>query len=205
MKHWLNAPEIPCMFITSTVRGWTPIFERPEIRDVVAASLIDDHRFYGALLHAFAVMQHHFHTISIMPPGKTSSWFGARLKSNAAKRVLPLLTDREARMLWEAPEDDGRVMWKRSIRGVPITSHDVRVTKVNYVHMNPVRAGLCALPAEYRWSSARFREAGIYDAELGLDLDALLQKFGDPPSLRADWLTSPPPGEMEATNHRRYL
>lgn len=171
------------MFLTSTVRGWAPIFQRPEIRDVLAASLVDDHRHYGALLHAFAVMQHHFHTVSIMPPGQTSSWFGARLKSNAAKRVLPLLNDRERQMLLDAPEDDGRVIWKRSIRGVPITSHEGRVTKVNYVHQNPVRAGFCLLPIEYRWSSARFREAGSYDPELGLDLDALIRDFGDPPSL----------------------
>jgi hypothetical protein len=85
------------------------------------------------------------------------------------------------RMLSAAPEDDGRLMWKRSIRGVPVTSPEVRATKVSYIHMNPVRAKLSESPLDYRWSSARFREMGQYDPETGLLLDACLREFGHPP------------------------
>lgn len=33
--------------------------------------------------------------------------------------------------------------------------------KINYIHDNPVKAGLCKLPEEYKYSSASFYETGI--------------------------------------------
>jgi putative transposase len=32
--------------------------------------------------------------------------------------------------------------------------------KLEYMHKNPVRAGLCSLPEDYLYSSAKFYEAG---------------------------------------------
>lgn len=36
------------------------------------------------------------------------------------------------------------------------------------VHWNPVKAGLVRAPAEYRWSSAKMWEDGLWDEEAGL-------------------------------------
>jgi len=33
--------------------------------------------------------------------------------------------------------------------------------KLEYIHYNPVVPGLCVLPEEYKWSTARFYETGI--------------------------------------------
>ncbi len=35
--------------------------------------------------------------------------------------------------------------------------------KLEYIHYNPVRAGLCNLPEEYKYSTAKFYETGIND------------------------------------------
>ena len=35
--------------------------------------------------------------------------------------------------------------------------------KLNYIHNNPVKAGLCELPEEYKYSSAKFYELNIND------------------------------------------
>jgi len=180
MKHWLNAPEVRCMFITTTVRGWTPIFERPEMRDALVACILDDHRHYHAILHAFAAMTHHFHTVSVMTGEMTCSWFMERLKSNATKRLMPLLNSHENQQLDQAPAS-GNLMWQQSFRGVPITSTRARITKVNYVHLNAVRASFVEVPEDYRWSSARFRTPEFYDVELGLRLDLIAGEFGPPP------------------------
>jgi putative transposase len=43
---------------------------------------------------------------------------------------------------------------------------------IDYIHMNPVEAGLCALPEQWAWSSARFftrHRAGL----LAIDLDTI--------------------------------
>jgi putative transposase len=33
--------------------------------------------------------------------------------------------------------------------------------KLNYIHYNPVKAGICNLPEEYHFSSALFDENGV--------------------------------------------
>jgi hypothetical protein len=38
---------------------------------------------------------------------------------------------------------------------LPVFSEGFFMQKVNYIHLNPVRARLVARPEEYRWSSAR--------------------------------------------------
>ena len=35
--------------------------------------------------------------------------------------------------------------------------------KLEYIHYNPVEAGLCNLPEEYKYSTARFYETGVND------------------------------------------
>lgn len=53
--------------------------------------------------------------------------------------------------------------WERNALSVPIWSEKVLLQKLNYIHQNPVRAGLCADPKDYYYSSARFYETGIDD------------------------------------------
>ena len=51
--------------------------------------------------------------------------------------------------------------WKRNPLSIDLFSHDVFMQKLEYIHWNPVKAGLCELPEEYEYSSASFYEKGI--------------------------------------------
>ena len=51
--------------------------------------------------------------------------------------------------------------WERNPLSIELRTHKVFLQKLNYVHWNPVRAGLCQWPEEYRYSSARFYETGF--------------------------------------------
>src|SRR5260370_36747811 len=44
-------------------------------------------------------------------------------------------------------------VWLQDFSAVDIWSHKFIRQKLNYIHMNPVRAGLCDHPAKWRWSS----------------------------------------------------
>ncbi len=61
--------------------------------------------------------------------------------------------------------------------------------KVNYVHANPVRNGLCEDASAYRWSSAQFWQDERYVGEdFVLDLKSLIEEFasaGTRPELKA--------------------
>jgi putative transposase len=47
-------------------------------------------------------------------------------------------------------------VWQRDSLRIPLWSNKVFNQKLDYIHWNPVRAGLCSYPEEYRYSSASF-------------------------------------------------
>jgi putative transposase len=53
--------------------------------------------------------------------------------------------------------------WKREPLNVELISPAVFAQKLEYIHFNPVRAGICKYPEEYRYSSALFYHTGKDD------------------------------------------
>ena len=53
--------------------------------------------------------------------------------------------------------------WKRDPLAIPLSSDDILIQKLDYIHSNPTleKWNLCKYPEEYRWSSAGFYETGV--------------------------------------------
>lgn len=51
--------------------------------------------------------------------------------------------------------------WERNALSIDLWTEEVLVQKLNYLHQNPVRAGLANFPDHYKYSSAMFYKAGI--------------------------------------------
>ncbi|WP_315857676.1 hypothetical protein [Ferruginibacter albus] len=58
-------------------------------------------------------------------------------------------------------KDRAYQFWEREALGIDLYTHDVFIQKLNYLHYNPVKAGLCIHPEEYLYSSYRFYETGV--------------------------------------------
>ena len=52
-------------------------------------------------------------------------------------------------------------IWKRKPLSVELSSEKVFQQKLEYIHYNPVKAGICLYPEDYRFSSALFYENGL--------------------------------------------
>jgi hypothetical protein len=52
-------------------------------------------------------------------------------------------------------------IWKRKPLSVELRSEKVFFQKLEYIHNNPVKAGVCINPEDYPFSSALFYEAGV--------------------------------------------
>jgi putative transposase len=63
----------------------------------------------------------------------------------------------------------------------PIETEEHYLETVRYIVLNPVRAGICALPDQWRWSSYRAL-AGLEFAPPFLAANDLLRRFGDSPA-----------------------
>lgn len=68
-------------------------------------------------------------------------------------------------------------MWEGRFRSSPISKDSYLLACSKYIEMNPVRGGMVKDPAEYRWSSYRYK-SGIDSTISFLDRDPLYLDFG---------------------------
>jgi putative transposase len=52
-------------------------------------------------------------------------------------------------------------VWERNPLSIELRTDKVYRQKLEYIHSNPVRAGMCKFQEEYKYSSALFYETGI--------------------------------------------
>ncbi len=49
---------------------------------------------------------------------------------------------------------------------IDLWTKEVFIQKIEYIHNNPVAAGLCIYPEEYKYSSAKFYDSGIDEFDM---------------------------------------
>ncbi len=62
-------------------------------------------------------------------------------------------------------------LWERNPLNIELRTGEVYRQKLGYIHWNPVRAGICSLAEEYKYSSALFYETGIDNRGLSIEAD----------------------------------
>jgi REP element-mobilizing transposase RayT len=114
---------------------------RPEIADMVAKALL---HFHGVqyLLQEWVVMPNHVHLLLWPMPNHTLSGILRSRKRHTARQAN-LLLGRTGESFWQPESFDH---WVRD--------DDDKARIQRYIRNNPVTAGLCARPEDWRWSSA---------------------------------------------------
>ena len=100
-------------------------------------------------LICFVLMLDHFHLIVNPKDGDIQSWIG-ELKSLSARQLV----DINPPGLFKIKEEENQV-WQESFRTLRLWSGWMIWQKINYIHNNPIRAGLVDSAADYRWTSFR--------------------------------------------------
>lgn len=123
--------------------------------DILGAAL---HR-YDARLHAYCWMPNHVH-------------LAVRVGAQPLGRLMQLLASRYARRKQRQVPTTGH-LFERRYRAKLVASDRYLLALVRYIHLNPVRAGLIADLADYRWSSHRaflgLAAPALVDIQLGAD------------------------------------
>ncbi len=141
-------------FITGNLINRIPIFRRDDCCEAfleVFTTLLKD---WPCKLIAYVLMPDHLHLIVNPRDGNIKS-FSAALKGLAAKRIVEITHD--SRFLRSMPDGDGSIhqVWQESFKGQPLWSGWMINQKINYIHANPVKAGLVKSAKDYPWSSFR--------------------------------------------------
>jgi REP element-mobilizing transposase RayT len=171
------------LFITIVAKNRLPVF-RTEALKMVACQAIDEARNSGGfLLFAYVIMFDHMHLVTDCP--KASADILRYIKGITGRRVIDYLKENNfetslAKLRHEERKrKHGYSLWQQEKNVFSIFSEGILMQKVNYVHFNPVRAGLVEDAIDYRWSSARiWHRRATEDEPLSVDVNRIMWRAG---------------------------
>lgn len=144
-------------FITCTVHQWVDVFTRKEYVEILLDSLRYCQQHKGLEIYGWVVMSNHIHLIVSSKGNKLSDIIRDFKKFTATKIVQAINENpKESRkkwLLWLFKKDDSIMFWEEGYHGEEIFSKEFYDTKLNYIHLNPVRAGIVEKEEEYLYSS----------------------------------------------------
>ena len=144
-------------FITCTVHQWVDVFTRRDYVDIFLDSIRYCQTAKGLKVYAWVVMSNHVHLIISSEKGKLSDVIRDLKKYTATQIVKAIQKNKqESRkrwLLWLLKKEDRICFWQEGYHGEEIFTSDFFDTKLTYIHLNPVRAGIVEKEEEYLYSS----------------------------------------------------
>ncbi|HNE63840.1 MAG: transposase [Saprospiraceae bacterium] len=154
-------------FVSFATVGWVDVFTRAEYKEIFLESLKYCQQHKGLVIHAWCLMTNHVHLIfSGGEPGKHSGILRDLKKYTAIKLLEAIAANpQESRKEWmmkiftqagkENSNNSRYQFWRQDNHPVEIYSPKVVSQKLEYVHNNPVNAGIVQEAEHYLYSSAR--------------------------------------------------
>ena len=147
-------------FLSSTIVNWIPLFSDPDQVEILLSSLRFLHDENRLRLHGYVIMENHFLLVASSPHFETDV---GSLKSYSAKGFLRLLESKRHRtrldeLRWRKLRYKKRQkyqVWQEGYHPQQISSYEMLLQKLDYMHNNPVLRGYVDDPAHWRYSSYR--------------------------------------------------
>lgn len=152
-------------FITFATVGWIDVFTRKHYRDLLVDNLRYCQQHKGLIIYSWCIMSNHVHLVAAAKEQNLSDIL-RDFKSYTAKLLFTALQQAgESRKEWmlplfrEAGKDNSNntafQFWQQDNHYKEVYSEAFAFQKFNYIHHNPVEAGLVDKAEDYPYSSAR--------------------------------------------------
>lgn len=151
------------MFYTATIRNWEPLLCPTDCKNIIINSLkflVCNKRI---ILYGFVIMDTHIHLIWQATSGNNSVDIQSSFSKFTATQLKKYIAGTDPTFLecFKVNEYDRDYrIWKRNPLSIELFTRKVGLQKLNYIHNNPVKAGLCRYPEDYAYSSAQFYYSG---------------------------------------------
>ena len=160
-----NLKSDKAYYITMTVVGWLDVFTRKNHRDVLIESLKYCQKEKGLIIYAYVIMSNHIHMIvQTNEPHQIKDTIRDFKKFTSKKILFQIQNEPESRREWMLKifEDEAEQSKKhKTYKFWQVGNHAIEVftekfiwDKINYIHENPVRAGLVKQQWDWIYSSA---------------------------------------------------
>lgn len=167
-------------YLTFQIVEWVDVFTRKEYKNIAISSFDFCRKKKGLELYAYVIMSNHIHLIARAKEGYLLSDIIRDFKKFTANQLLEKIQQpQESRRDWmlkrfefaakKHQRNSQYQVWTHENHAIELFSNDFTKQKLNYIHQNPVRAGIVREAHEYMYSSA-CNYAGI---ETVLEIDML--------------------------------
>ncbi len=171
-------------YLTLTVVGWIDIFSRQRYRDIILESLRYCRENKGLHVVGWVIMSNHIHLIVFTESLDLSDVLRDFKKFTAHKILESIRQEPESRREWLLhmfkyfaevnTKNRNFQFWQQDNHPIALWTLQVIWQKLDYIHNNPVRAGIVADTTYYIYSSA----GDYFTAKKGLlDID-LIEPIG---------------------------
>ncbi len=160
-------------FVTLTIAGWIDVFTREEQKNVLIESLEFCQKNNGLEIYAYCIMTNHLHMICKAIGKPELPDIIRDLKKFTSKKIIQIIQEEpESRREWmlgyfedackHLKKERKYKVWKDGYHAELLYTRKFLLQKLNYIHHNPVRAGIVEQPEHYLYGSAR-NYAGLED------------------------------------------
>ncbi|MCE3074661.1 REP-associated tyrosine transposase [Chryseobacterium gwangjuense] len=153
-------------FISFAVVGWLDVFIRNEYKELLLESIRFCQKTKGLEIHAWCIMSSHVHlvfrSINKQKPELligdlkrfTSNSIVMAIKENPKESRREILLDYFLKEGAKSSNVNKYQFWRHDNKPIELWSNKVISQKINYIHQNPVEAGLVFRAEDYKYSSA---------------------------------------------------
>ena len=152
-------------FLTFTVEGWIDLFSRQRYRDILIRNMEYCRKNKGLAIGAFVIMTNHVHCILSAKNENLSNVIRDWKHYTSTHTIKAIQSIRESRQDWllkrfefaakSSARNSRYQFWQHDNHAMELVSRKFFNQKLNYIHLNPVRAGWVENAEDWLYSSAR--------------------------------------------------
>jgi REP-associated tyrosine transposase len=148
-------------YVTTCCFNRVPVFKHDTACELFVNALEQTREHCRFKLVGYVIMPDHVHLI-MNPINRDVSVVMRRLKSTSARSILDWIrADGDLSLLQRLAlnrpqgKSHSHALWQKDFSSIDLYTPRFIQQKLNYIHLNPVRAKFCTHPAEWKWSSYR--------------------------------------------------
>ncbi len=148
-------------YVTMVTYNRVPVFRSDHAGEILVDTLREVRDRFPYKLIGYVIMPDHAHAIINRSIDSISEWL-RRVRGNSARQILSWLRDeqhltslKKLELTIPQKRHHTHAVWQKDPSVIDLWSPKFIRQKLNYLHLNPIRAGLCEHPAEWKWSSYR--------------------------------------------------